>query len=65
MAIVNTREMLLKATKEKYAVGAFNITNIIKMEAVVEAAAIEKNFVNYINFGSTVKAYFCILLKNL
>jgi len=42
MAIVNTREMLLKATKEKYAVGAFNITNIIKMEAVVEAAAIEK-----------------------
>jgi len=41
MAIVNAREILLKATKEKYSVGAFNITNIIQMEAVVEAA-IEK-----------------------
>jgi len=42
MAIVNAREMLLKATKEKYAVGAFNITNIIQMEAVVEAAVEKK-----------------------
>ncbi len=41
MAIVNAKEMLLKATKEKYSVGAFNITNIIQMEAIVEAA-IEK-----------------------
>ncbi|MEA1940000.1 MAG: class II fructose-bisphosphate aldolase [Candidatus Caldatribacteriota bacterium] len=41
MAIVNAKEMLLKATKEKYSIGAFNITNIIQMEAVVEAA-IEK-----------------------
>lgn len=41
MAIVNAKEMLLKATKEKYSVGAFNITNVIQMEAVVEAA-IEK-----------------------
>ena len=38
MAIVNAKEMLLKATAEKYAVGAFNITNLIQMEAVVEAA---------------------------
>ena len=30
--------MLLKATAEKYAVGAFNITNLIQMEAVVDAA---------------------------
>ena len=42
MAIVNAREMLLKATKEKYSVGAFNITNIIQMEAVVEAAVEKK-----------------------
>jgi ketose-bisphosphate aldolase len=41
MTIVNAKEILLKATKEKYSVGAFNITNIIQMEAVVEAA-IEK-----------------------
>ncbi|UCE51499.1 MAG: class II fructose-bisphosphate aldolase [Desulfobacterales bacterium] len=38
MAIVNATEMLLKATAEKYAVGAFNCTNLIQMEAVVEAA---------------------------
>jgi len=35
IAIVNAKEILLKATKEKYSVGAFNITNIIQMEAVV------------------------------
>ena len=38
MSIVNAKEMLLRATDEKYAVGAFNITNLIQMEAVVEAA---------------------------
>ncbi len=38
MPIVNAKDMLLKATEEKYAVGAFNITNLIQMEAVVEAA---------------------------
>jgi tagatose 1,6-diphosphate aldolase GatY/KbaY len=42
MPIVNAKDMLLKATEEKYAVGAFNITNLIQMEAVVEAA-IDKN----------------------
>lgn len=42
MAIVNAKEMLLKATEERYAVGAFNITNIIQMEAVIEAA-VNKN----------------------
>lgn len=38
MSIVSCREMLLAATAERYAVGAFNVTNIIQMEAVVEAA---------------------------
>jgi len=38
MPIVNAKDMLLKATEGKYAVGAFNITNLIQMEAVVEAA---------------------------
>jgi len=38
MAIVDAKEMLLKATAERYAVGAFNCTNLIQMEAVVEAA---------------------------
>jgi len=42
MSIVNAKEILLKATKEKYSVGAFNITNIIQMEAVVEAAVGKK-----------------------
>lgn len=42
MPIVNAKEMLLKATAEKYAVGAFNVTNFIQMKAVIQTA-IEKN----------------------
>ncbi|MCK5723621.1 MAG: class II fructose-bisphosphate aldolase [Gammaproteobacteria bacterium] len=38
MPTVNAKDMLLKAAEEKYAVGAFNVTNLIQMEAVVEAA---------------------------
>jgi tagatose 1,6-diphosphate aldolase GatY/KbaY len=38
MAIVNARGMLRKAQRHGYAVGAFNITNLIQMEAVLEAA---------------------------
>jgi tagatose 1,6-diphosphate aldolase GatY/KbaY len=43
MSIVNAKDMLLKATEEKYAVGAFNITNLIQMEAVVETAVEKKS----------------------
>lgn len=43
MAIVNATDMLLEATAGKYAVGAFNITNIIQMEAVVSAAVKKKS----------------------
>jgi ketose-bisphosphate aldolase len=38
MSIANARDMLVKATREKYSVGAFNITSLVQMEAVVEAA---------------------------
>jgi tagatose 1,6-diphosphate aldolase GatY/KbaY len=37
MPIVDATEMLKKATQEGYAIGAFNITNLIQMEAVFEA----------------------------
>ena len=36
MSIVNAKEILIKATEEKYAVGAFNISNLILFEAIVE-----------------------------
>ena len=42
MSIVNAKEMLLRATEEKYSVGAFNVTNIIQMEAVVDTAVERK-----------------------
>jgi tagatose 1,6-diphosphate aldolase GatY/KbaY len=42
MSIVNAREIMLEAAKGKYAIGAFNITNLIQMEAVVEAAIDKK-----------------------
>jgi ketose-bisphosphate aldolase len=39
MALENAKHMLLKATRQGYAVGAFNVTNVIQLEAAVEAAA--------------------------
>ena len=42
MPVVNAKEMLLQATEGKYAVGAFNCTNLIQMGAVVEAATEKK-----------------------
>jgi ketose-bisphosphate aldolase len=42
MSIVNAKEIMIEAAKNKYAVGAFNVTNIIQMEAVVEAAVEKK-----------------------
>src|SRR5512136_2710498 len=41
MSIVNAKEIMMVAAKEKYAIGAFNITDLVQMEAVVDAA-IEK-----------------------
>ena len=38
MAIVNAKEILIPAAENGYAVGAFNISNIIMMEGVIEAA---------------------------
>ncbi len=38
MSIVNAKDVLIEAAKNKYAVGAFNITDLVQMEAVVDAA---------------------------
>jgi tagatose 1,6-diphosphate aldolase GatY/KbaY len=43
MSIVTAKEMLIEATKGKYAVGAFNITSLVQLEAVVEAAVETKS----------------------
>lgn len=42
MSIVNAKEIMVEAAKGKYAVGAFNITNLIQMEAVVQVAVDKK-----------------------
>jgi ketose-bisphosphate aldolase len=42
MSITTAKEIMLEAAEGKYAVGAFNITNLIQMEAVVEAATEKK-----------------------
>lgn len=42
MSIVTAKEIMLPAAENKYAVGAFNITNLVQMEAVVEAAVDKK-----------------------
>jgi len=38
MSIVNAKEMMVEAAKGKYAIGAFNITDLVQMEGVVDAA---------------------------
>lgn len=43
MSIVNAKEIMIEAAKGKYAIGAFNITNLIQMEAVIEAAVDKKS----------------------
>lgn len=43
MSIVNAKEMLIEATKGKYAVGAFNITSLVQLEAVIDAAVETKS----------------------
>ncbi len=43
MTIATAREMLIEATNGKYAVGAFNITSLVQLEAVVDAAAETKS----------------------
>ncbi len=41
MSIVNAKEIMLPAAKEGWAVGAFNVTDLLQFEAVIDAA-IEK-----------------------
>jgi fructose-bisphosphate aldolase class II len=38
MGVVSAKKMLSRATEGKYAVGAFSVTNVVQVEAVVEAA---------------------------
>ena len=42
MSIVNAKEIMVEAAKGKYAIGAFNITDLVQMEAVVDAAVEKK-----------------------
>jgi tagatose 1,6-diphosphate aldolase GatY/KbaY len=39
MSIVRAKDMLIEATKGKYAVGAFNITSLVQMEAILDVAS--------------------------
>ncbi len=38
MSIVNAKEIMVEAAKGRYAIGAFNITNLAQLEGVVDAA---------------------------
>jgi len=43
MSIVNAKDIMVEAAKGKYAVGAFNITDLIQLEGVVDAAVEKKS----------------------
>jgi len=38
MSIVNAKEIMIPAAKAGYAVGAFNVTDLLQFEAVIDAA---------------------------
>ena len=42
MSIVNAKEIMVEAAKGKYAIGAFNVTDLIQFEAVIDAAVEKK-----------------------
>ena len=42
MSIVNAKEIMVEAFKGKYAVGAFNVTDLVQFEAVVQTAIDKK-----------------------
>jgi tagatose 1,6-diphosphate aldolase GatY/KbaY len=42
VSVVNAKEIMIKAIKGQYAVGAFNITDLVQLEAVVDAAVEKK-----------------------
>ena len=43
MSIVNAKEIMVKAAKERYAVGAFNITDLAQFKAVIDVAIEKKS----------------------
>ncbi len=43
MAIISSKEMMLKAYKEKYAVGAFNVNNMEIIQGIMDAALQERS----------------------
>ena len=42
MSIVNAKEIMIEAAKGKYCIGAFNVTDLVQLEAVVDAAVEKK-----------------------
>ena len=42
MSIVNAKEILIEAAKGKYCIGAFNVTDLVQWEAVIDAAVEKK-----------------------
>jgi tagatose 1,6-diphosphate aldolase GatY/KbaY len=57
MPVVNAKDLLIRASMGKYAVGAFNITDIIQMKAVIETAEERKSPVIIQTSVSPVKFY--------
>jgi fructose/tagatose bisphosphate aldolase len=43
MSVVNAKEIMVEAARGKYAIGAFNITDLVQLEGVVDAAIAKKS----------------------
>ena len=57
MSYCNLNEMLLKAKSGKYAVGAFNIVDVMTVQAVIQAAEVKKSPVEMMTTISLERAF--------
>lgn len=55
MPIVNAREIMLEAARGRYAIGAFNVSNLVQLEGVVDAAVDKRSPVIVQAPAATVK----------
>ncbi len=55
MSIVNAKEIMVEAAKNGYAVGAFNITDLLQFEAVIDAAIENEVTCDRTDFGEAIE----------
>ena len=65
MALISSKELLQKAYREKYAVGAFNVNDMEIIQGIVEAARQEKSPLILLALSRAVDSAKRILIESI